>query len=55
VYLSAAEKVGRIEHYQKLRQELAKTRELIDLLSSADSATKTNMTASFQELFSLLK
>ena len=55
VYLSAAEKLGKIEHYQNLRQELNKTRDLIDLISNADSTTRTNMTSSFQELFSLLK
>ena len=55
VYLSAAEKLGRIEHYKALKHELNKTRELQDFIKNANSATQANMTTSFQELFELLK
>ena len=55
VYLSAAEKLGRIEHYKALKLELNKTRELQELIANADSTSQANMTSSFEELFALLK
>lgn len=54
-YLTAAQKLMRVQNYKDLKRELQKTREMRTLLQSVDASTQADMTASYDSLLALLK